>query len=96
MKCNLNGKMLKNPNKTYKDLKQKQKAKISEWLYIETFRFYQQKAHMPNQSERLTILDTVYLKIEDAAICIPFGEVKKYYQSRLIPYEKRIQREITK
>ena len=34
-------KMEANPNKTFKQLKQKQKAKISDWLYKEVFLYYQ-------------------------------------------------------
>ena len=36
----LKAKALKNPNRVFKDLKQKQKGKISDWLYIETYRYY--------------------------------------------------------
>lgn len=87
-------KMEQNPNKKLKELKQKQKKKIADWLYIETYRFYQQNLCMPNESERDTILETVYTKIKGAAIWIPFEEISAYYQERLPQYEIRIQREL--
>ena len=87
-------KMMKNPSRVYKDLKQKQKMKISNWLYIETYWFYQKHDRMPDKSERKVILNTVYAKIKGAAIWIPYEEIEKYYQSRLEQYEIRIQREI--
>lgn len=87
-------KMMKNPNRVYKDLKQKQKMKISNWLYIETYWFYQKHDRMPDKSGRKVILNTVYAKIKGAAIWIPYEEIEKYYQSRLEQYEIRIHREI--
>ena len=61
-------KMKKNPSRVYKDLKQKQKMKISNWLYTETYWFYQKHDRMPDKSERKVILNTVYAKIKGAAI----------------------------
>ena len=87
-------KMQKNPHKTFKDLKSKQKEKIAEWLYIETYRFYQQNARMSDKTERDTILDAVYDKIKAAAIWIPFEEVAGYYRKKLPHYEPRILREL--
>ena len=89
----LKAKMQKNPNKTFKDLKQKQKEKISEWLYIETLDFWRSNNRMPNKLERRYILDTVYDKIISASIWIPYKEVAAYYQSRLNKYIQRVQRE---
>ena len=85
--------MQKNPNKTFKDLKQKQKAKISEWLYIETLNFWRSNNRIPTKQEFDSILDIVYEKIKSAAIWIPYKEVAAYYQSRLNKYSQRIQRE---
>ena len=55
--------MQKNPNKTFKDLKQKQKSKISEWLYIETLNFWRSNNRIPTKQEFDSILDIVYEKI---------------------------------
>ena len=85
-----------NPNKTFDDLKMRQREDISEWLFLETYRFYKLKSRMPNKSERNTILDNVYNKIRESGVWIPYNEVRKYYLSRLIHFEKRILRHITK
>lgn len=87
-------KMEQNPNKKLKELKQKQKKKIADWLYIETYRFYQQNSRMPDDNEQTIILDTVYTKIKGAGIWIPFEEVTAYYIKKLVQYEVRIPREI--
>lgn len=82
-----------NPNKIFKDLKMKQREMISEWLYTETYQFFLKNSRMPNKSQREIILDAVYDKIQNADIWIPYHEVKKYYLSRLIHFEKRIMRD---
>lgn len=87
-------KMEQNPNKKLKELKQKQKKKIADWLYIETYRFYQQNLCMPNESERDTILNSVYTKIKGAGIWIPYEEIVAYYLKKLSQYEIRIPREL--
>ena len=83
-----------NPNKRFNDLKMKQRERIQEWLYTETLCFYRNNDRMPDKSEREIILKCVCDKIEAADIWIPYGEVKKYFLSRLIHFEKRILREI--
>lgn len=90
----LKAKALKNPNRVFKDLKQKQKDKISNWLYIETYRYYESNKRMPNDIERDAILEIIYTKIKGAAIWIPFEEIAAYYLKRLSQYEIRIQREL--
>lgn len=90
----LKAKALKNPNRVFDDLKQKQKGKISNWLYIETYRYYETNKRMPNDIERNAILETVYTKIKGAAIWIPFEEISAYYQKRFPQYEIHIQREL--
>ena len=85
-----------NPNKHFTDLKMKQRESIQEWLYIETLCFYRNNDRMPNKSEREINIKYVYNRIRTADIWIPYGEVKKYYLSRLIHFEKRILREISR
>ena len=62
-------KMEANPNKTFKQLKQKQKAKISDWLYKEVFLYYQGHNSFPksdgflNEVKRsYTDLINIYVK----------------------------------
>ncbi len=83
-----------NPNKRFNDLKMKQRERIQEWLYTETLCFYRNNDRMPDKSEREIILKYVCDKIEAADIWIPYGEIKSYFLSRLIHFEKRILREI--
>ena len=83
-----------NLNKRFSDLKEKQKARIAEWLYIETYRFYKEHDHMPNRSEKQAVLDTVYAMIEEAGIWIPYKEVEIYYRSKISWYRSRVLRDI--
>ncbi len=41
----------KKPPRSYKGLKQKQKAKISDYMYLETQRFFQANGKMPDIDE---------------------------------------------
>lgn len=84
-----------NPDKKFKDLKNNQIEKISNWLFEETFFYYQSHNCMPDKQNRIRILDAVYCKIESAFIWIPYEEIRRYYLSKLIQYEKRIQRKMS-
>ena len=78
----VDGKLLQ-MNKSYSQLKQKQKAKISEWMY---------EAYKLQQSDGISDADAVeyvYNKIEDAEIWIPFHEIEKRYHSRKSAFRKR-------
>lgn len=90
----LNPNQMINLNKNFRDLKEKQKTKIAEWLYIETYRFYKEHEHIPNHSERQDVLDTVYAMIEEAGIWIPYKEVERYYHSKISRYRSRVLRDI--
>lgn len=70
------------PNKTYKDLKQKQKAKIAEWMYRETLRFYLTNSRMPDETECEQICRCIFTKIESTSIWVPYEEVKAEYLAR--------------
>lgn len=41
----------KKPPRSYKELKQKQKAKISDYMYLETQNFFQTNGRMPDTDE---------------------------------------------
>ena len=41
----------KKPPRSYKELKQKQKAKISDYMYLETRNFFQTNGRMPDTDE---------------------------------------------
>lgn len=89
----VNGNLL-NMDKRFGHLKQKQKEKISEWLYLETLEFYNLNGKMPNKNRRNEILNTVYEKIQENSIWIPYSEVVRFYQAHFNKYEKRIKRNI--
>lgn len=78
------------PNKTYKDLKQKQKAKIADWMYRETLRFYLTNSRMPDEAECEQICRCVFQKIEGQAIWVPYEDVKSVYMARQEKYAVRI------
>ena len=79
----VNGQLLQ-MNKPYSQLKNKQKEKISNWMY---------EAYKKQESEKLSneeALQIVYDKIEDAKIWIPAHEVEKKYYSKKNQFKKRL------
>ena len=52
----MNRQRMNNPNKKYKELKQKQKARISDLMYRETDRFLQEKKQPPDDNEVVQLL----------------------------------------
>ena len=71
-------------NKRYGQLKQKQKIKISEWMY-EAFR----KQAAENLSDE-EVLQLVFDRIEDAKIWIPEHEIVSHYRSKKSQFRKRL------
>ena len=51
----------KKPPRSYKELKQKQKAKISDYMYLETQNFFQTNGRMPDTDE---VVSRVMRKID--------------------------------
>ena len=84
----------RNLRKRFCDLKEKQKHRITEWLYIATYRYYCENSRMPGKSGKSDIVDMVYNVIESFDIWIPYGEVDRYYHSRFSKFEKRVMRDI--
>ena len=87
----INGKLLQ-MNKSFSQLKQKQKEKIQEWLYQEYARIYDEIEKPPNSKRNIEILSAVYDKIEAAEIWIPFYEVEKYFYSRKHRFQTRYEK----
>lgn len=79
------------PNKTYKDLKQKQKAWIADNMYTETLRFFLENSRMPDEAECDTICRTIYHKIESRAIWVPYDAVLEQFIKKQTGYMSRIQ-----
>lgn len=84
-------KMQAKPNKTYKDLRQKQKAKISEWMFRAVCEHYQEHGEMPGDEAAEKITARIYDKIKSLAIWVPYDEVHRAFLSKLPRYETRIQ-----
>ena len=81
------------PNRVYKDLKQKQKARISEWMFREVSLFYAAHQAMPAKEEAVQMIVRVYHKIESAAIWVPYESVYEVLMSKLPRYEVRLLQE---
>ena len=80
----------KEPNKKYKDLKQKQKAKIADWMFEKTCDYYREHNQMPEGGECEALAKEVFQKIQSLAIWIPYEEVYRQYLLKLPRYEIRI------
>ena len=63
--------MPEKPLVPYKSLKQKQKARIADWIYRETLRFFLQCQRMPESEEVETLCQTVYVKVRTRTIGSP-------------------------
>ena len=83
----MNRQRMNNSNKKYKELKQKQKARISDLMYRETDRFLQEKKQPPDDNEVVQIAERVYCRIQGLGFWIPYGEVLNEYHSQ---NEKRL------
>ncbi|RCX12091.1 hypothetical protein DFR58_12441 [Anaerobacterium chartisolvens] len=86
----VDGKLLQT-NKKFSQLKEKQKALIAEWFFIECNSFYKNNNKFPSsKSDTEAILDLVYDRIQERDIWIPFGEIKHYFGKRKTKIEKRV------
>ena len=85
--------MPEKPLVPYKALKQKQKARIADWMYRETLRFFLQCQRMPESEEVETLCQTVYVKVRDANYRVAYDEIRQLYAKRLDSYTKRVQRD---
>lgn len=93
MKVNHNSltyKMQAHPNKTYHDLRQKQKARIAEWMFQSVCEYYKEHGEMPSGEAVEQITSRIYHKIQSLAIWIPYDEVYHAFLSKLPRYETRI------
>ena len=88
----LNGQLIQT-DKPFSQLKQRQKEKINEWLYKEYAQFYLNTQKRPDSRYNDDILQTVYDKINDAEIWLPFAELKKYFFAHKSNYGKRYEKQ---
>ena len=85
--------MPEKPLVPYKALKQKQKARIADWMYRETLRFFLQYQQMPETEEFETLCQTVYVKVQGANYRVAYDEIRQIYAKRLDAYALRVQRD---
>lgn len=72
---------LRQTNKQFSDLKQKQKEQITQWMREKTGAFYRLHQRYPVGRQSEDVVDNVYASIERAGIWIPYGEVYQHYIS---------------
>lgn len=84
-------KMRAKPNKTYKDLKQKQKKRIADWMLQSTCAYYKEHGTIPDGEAASEITAKIYEKIKSLAIWVPYDEVHRVFLTKLPKYELRLQ-----
>ena len=81
-----------NPNKQYKELKQKQKARIADFMYQETKIFYDTNGQMPITTEDFdTVAKRVYSRVTGLGFWIPYEEVYQAYLKKCKHYIERLE-----
>ncbi|WP_028987553.1 hypothetical protein [Thermicanus aegyptius] len=86
----VNGRLLQT-NKTWSHLKERQKVWIAELLRSEYIRLGQKLGHPPQKDKYEIVLNRVYAQIEERGIWIPFGEVRRYFRSKVNRYRKALE-----
>ena len=75
------------PNRTYKDLRQKHKTKIADWMFRLAREYYLEHGKMPGEKDAKTLTDRIYEKIVSTCIWVPYDEVYRKFISELPQYE---------
>ena len=86
--------MPEKPLVPYKSLKQKQKARIADWMYRETLRFFLEHQRMPEAEEFELLYQTVYAKVRSSNYRVAYEEIQQLYAKRLDSYAQRVQRDV--
>ena len=80
-------------NKSFNNLKMKQKEKIIGWIYEEYKKYVSENQKIPDFEGDEQIINTVLDKINDAGIWIPDYEIENYYKSKKIKLNTRLENE---
>lgn len=83
----INGKLL-NLDKTWRHLSMNQREWIVSKFREEYVAFLSANHRHPKKEECGEILDRVYARIQERAIGIPYGEVRRVFASKLSRYRK--------
>ncbi len=89
---NIDGQLLQ-MNKTFSNLKMKQKDKITAWVYEEYKKYVTENERVPDSEADEHIIDAVLDKIQVAQIWIPAGEIVSYYHRKKPQLQKRLDNE---
>ncbi|MGF6949054.1 hypothetical protein QF028_001559 [Neobacillus sp. B4I6] len=93
----VNGKLLQT-NKPFSQLKNSQK----EWIATELRKLYHNQMKEIGTTKKLTpdhrktVISSLYEKIQNREIWIPYGEVEKYANSKITKIVKALKKEIPK
>ena len=80
-------------NKTFNNLKMKQKDKITGWVYEEYKKYVTEHDKTPDSLADAQIVEVVLDKINEAQIWIPDAEIYDYYRRKKLQLQKRLDNE---
>ena len=80
-------------NKTFSNLKMKQKDKITDWVFEEYKKYVTEHDKVPDLLTDEQIVEAVLDKINEAQIWIPDGEIYDYYRRKKPQLQKRLDNE---
>lgn len=79
-------------DKKYKQLKQKQKARISDYMYRETDAYFKRNGKMPfTEEECHLVIEGIYRRVVGLGIHISLDEIYQEYRKKRIHIEKRLE-----
>lgn len=81
-------------DRSYKDLKQKQKSAIADKTYKMYLKFYLENQRMPDAAEMKDICKRLFTAVQSLAPKTEYEEFYKIVEKREKGYEERIQRDI--
>ena len=81
-------------NRSYKDLKQKQKSVIADKTYSMYLTFYLENHRMPDVSEMNDICKRLFATVQSLAPKTEYEELYKVVEKRALGYESRILKDI--
>lgn len=76
-------------DKRFSDLKMAQREKIALWLKAEYESAIDGRTAPLGKPQKDEIAQRVYAKIEEAQIWIPYGEVRRYFSSKLPGWNRK-------
>jgi len=76
-------------DKRFSDLKLRQREKISGWLLAEFKEKVNRNGILLGKHQKEQILDSVYEKIQEHEIWIPYYEVKQYFSRCLVKWNQK-------